>query len=216
MTYCYVLGLVGISFFSFFSCHMISLVTWLFPITWPLLGHQCAVSLLFSFAIVPSSPLENKVFKPFFRQPATTTTGKIVGIFPRFHCSHVNISVWFALLTNDHPPRPGKIVGIIPRFHCSRGNVLFLKLRRELTNHQLPQLGKTMGTFPWYPWFRCNGMLYRKLVCITPWNKHSSPWIKGCYSKWLQCCTSTWRELGHAIWSDGPLRQVLSCYCSPN
>ena len=42
---------------------------------------------------IPSSPLENEVFKPFFRQPATTTTGKIVGIFPRFRCSHVNISV---------------------------------------------------------------------------------------------------------------------------
>ena len=100
-----------------------------------------------TYAQIPSSPLENKVFKLFFQQPATITTGKIVGIFPQFHCSHVNISVWFTLLTNDHPPRPGKIVGIIPQFHCSHGNVLFLESRRELTNHQPPRLGKTMGTF---------------------------------------------------------------------
>ena len=93
--------------------------------------------------LFPSSPLENKVFKPFFQQPATTTTGKIVGIFPRFRCSCVNISVWFALLTNDQPPRPGKSWEYFRDFVAAVGMCCSSSRSRELTNHQPLRLGNT-------------------------------------------------------------------------
>ena len=96
---------------------------------------------------VPSSPLENKVFKPFFQpancgkisaislqscecfcviriiayKPPTTTTRQNRG-----NISAILLQPWECFRKSRcayTTTQPGKIVGIFPRFRCSRGNV---------------------------------------------------------------------------------------------
>jgi len=97
--------------------------------------------------IVPSSPLENKVFKPFFQpancgkisaislqsyecfcviciiayKPPTTTTRQNRG-----NISTISLQLWECFHKSCcayTTTQPGKIVGIFLRFHCSHGNV---------------------------------------------------------------------------------------------
>jgi len=153
---------------------------------------------------VPSSPLENEVFKLIFQQPAQT-----VGIFPWFHCSRVNISVWFALLTNHQPTRQnrGNVSTIsLQLWECfcilqvasfaytttttrqNCGNVsaislqlweCFCKLRCLLT--QPPQPGKIVGMFPR---FRCShgNVSASCVICLHNHHNQAKLWEYFCAS----------------------------------